>query len=391
MSNVRESDTSLWLHNKLGNSSDLWGCGSICSQLNSEVLKNIRECFTDLQSLVKLKLLISFLHIPRRNVDEWKSELTEILEVGVADSDNWVSTCAELLKTFPENGTINFGNDGSGLLDTELVHDIRKTVKRHGDTGILPTECLYLNKSSLSAQIGQMQQPVKHFTLKRKPKSAALRAELLQKSTDAATNTRKCAVNTTISCRPRSVSKDLNDNTPLKGIPNRVSFGSTFRTPNSLNKMAGSVRNPTRPSMPGVRRDGGIKLLDITEQPIGRDARRKKRTHDEIENVAKQKENDKTTEQKLNPTPDYAAGLTSMVPPSPAPSYPIAQNTSHSILANDIFQNNARNSEKFQVLEEQIEMSLVDNTAPDVQNSPTVQPEDYNHDVVSNEIIFSIQ
>ena len=54
-------------------------------------------------------------------------------------------------------------------------------VKKHGDKGILPMECLFLNKSSLTAQVGHISQPTKHFTLKRKPKSASLRAELLQK------------------------------------------------------------------------------------------------------------------------------------------------------------------------------------------------------------------
>lgn len=70
MANVRDSDTSLWLHNKLGTSSDSWTGGSICSQLNAEVLRNIKDCFPDLQTQVKLKLLLSFFHIPRRNVDE---------------------------------------------------------------------------------------------------------------------------------------------------------------------------------------------------------------------------------------------------------------------------------------------------------------------------------
>lgn len=70
MANVRDSDTSLWLHNKLGTSNDSWINGSICSQLNKEVLRNIKECFPDLQTQVKLKLLLSFLHIPRRLVEE---------------------------------------------------------------------------------------------------------------------------------------------------------------------------------------------------------------------------------------------------------------------------------------------------------------------------------
>lgn len=64
-------DTTLWLHNKLGTSNDSsWTSGSICSQLNKEVLKNIKECFPDLQTQVKLKLLLSFFHIPRRHVEE---------------------------------------------------------------------------------------------------------------------------------------------------------------------------------------------------------------------------------------------------------------------------------------------------------------------------------
>lgn len=70
MANVRDSDTSLWLHNKLGTSNDSWTGGSIWSQLDAELFRNIKDCFPDLQTQVKLKLLLSLFHIPRRNVDE---------------------------------------------------------------------------------------------------------------------------------------------------------------------------------------------------------------------------------------------------------------------------------------------------------------------------------
>lgn len=73
MANVRDSDTSLWLHNKLGTSNDSWTASSICSQLTAEVLRNIKDCFPDLQTQVKLKLLLSFFHIPRRYVEEVRS------------------------------------------------------------------------------------------------------------------------------------------------------------------------------------------------------------------------------------------------------------------------------------------------------------------------------
>lgn len=64
--NNRTYDIALWLHNKLGTSNDSWTSGSICSQLNKDVLRSIKDCFPDLQTPVKLKLLLSFFHIPRR-------------------------------------------------------------------------------------------------------------------------------------------------------------------------------------------------------------------------------------------------------------------------------------------------------------------------------------
>ena len=70
MAATRDNDISLWLHNKLGTSSDTWSEGSICAQLNVDVLRNIKECFVELQTQVKLKLLLSFFHIPKRNVEE---------------------------------------------------------------------------------------------------------------------------------------------------------------------------------------------------------------------------------------------------------------------------------------------------------------------------------
>merc|ERR1712083_1035907 len=74
-----QSDTSLWLHNKLGTSNDSWTGGSIVSQLNPDILKKIRNCFQDLQPQVKLKLLLSFLHIGRRNLEQWRPQLEAIL------------------------------------------------------------------------------------------------------------------------------------------------------------------------------------------------------------------------------------------------------------------------------------------------------------------------
>lgn len=65
----------------------------------------------------------------------------------------------------------------SNLLDTLWL----STVSECEASAMLPLECQYLNKNALTTLAGPLTPPVKHFQLKRKPKSATLRAELLQK------------------------------------------------------------------------------------------------------------------------------------------------------------------------------------------------------------------
>ncbi|XP_064480636.1 negative elongation factor A-like isoform X2 [Ornithodoros turicata] len=314
MAYVRDSDTSLWLHNKLGTSNDLWSGYSICSQLNQDVLKNIRECFIDLQSQVKLKLLLSFLHIPRRNVEEWKVELEEILEVASVDSDQWVSMLAELLRTFPNTGMLNFTIEENSSVFVDLCNDLRKLVKKHGDKNILPLECMYLNKHALTALVGQLPQPVKHFALKRKPKSAALRAELLQKSQDAASNAKRSTSSSSVPIRCRGLTKAIDNSSPIRGIPSRVPTGG-FKSPGA-NRMGANtpmIRSLAKPI--GNKKDGGIKLLDINEQPMGygREAKRRKKLTEELPEMQKKDKDAASvpTTSAVPTTPDYAVGLLS--------------------------------------------------------------------------------
>nr|CAG4641829.1 EOG090X08WB [Eurycercus lamellatus] len=380
------SDTSLWLHNKLGISTDSWTGGSICSQLNPEVLKNIQECFVELQTQVKLKFLLSFFQFSRRNLEEWRSELEEILEVAFVDGDPWVAMVAEILKTYPATGALNTEigtatDEDTRRIFNDLANDLRKLVKKHGETGMLPLECPYLNKTALFTVVGQQSHPVKHFTLKRKPKSAALRAELLQKSTDAQNNLKKNPA-PTVPLRSRGIPRKMTDTTPLKGIPSRHSIGGfasplsrTGSTPSSVGALGsspsvGAVR-PSPRTLAG-RKDGGIKLLDINEQPIGfAQAKKRKRQQGifiedtsnsspflylnltnepivfaEMEAAQKAASDSQTTPanpgqtssgdeeansapestvEKPTPTPDYAAGLlpTSSNPPA-TPLAPLA-------------------------------------------------------------------
>ncbi|EEB16736.1 Negative elongation factor A, putative [Pediculus humanus corporis] len=318
MANVRDSDTSLWLHNKLGTSNDSWTGGSICSQLNAEVLRNIKDCFPDLQTQVKLKLLLSFFHIPRRNVDEWRVELEEILEVAQMDSEPWVSMLAEIMKTLPGSGSLNSDIreiEENKRIFSDLVNDLKKLVKKKADLGMLPLECHYLSKPALLSLVGQQPAQVKHFTLKRKPKSAALRAELLQKSTDVQNSVKKGPA-PTIPLRSRGMPRKVTDTTPLKGIPSRVPTGG-FRSPPLTN--TSMSRTPLGKSVM-KRKDGGIKLLDINEQPMGYAQAKKRKRMQELEDAKKASEEAALKAAESSATPEYAVGLTSLNPPTPVAS-----------------------------------------------------------------------
>ena len=73
MASVREADTAQWLHNKLS-SDDSWSGSSLRSLLTHDVLRNIPECFHSLETQVKVKLLMAFLHLPRRVIEETTAE-----------------------------------------------------------------------------------------------------------------------------------------------------------------------------------------------------------------------------------------------------------------------------------------------------------------------------
>jgi len=292
------------------------------SQLNPDILKKIRNCFQDLQPQVKLKLLLSFLHIGRRNLEQWRSGLEAILEVGLHDSEPWVSMLADLMRTFPSTGQLNTevsAPDTNRKIYMDLLSELRKTLKKHGDQtdSVLPLECHFLNKNAFISVVGHQPQPGKHFSLKRKPKAAALKADLMQRSQEAA-NKVKSQTNS-FPTRIRTMPKKMSDTTPLKGLPSRPLANSGFRSPR--------VSLPNRPT---GKKEGGVKMLDITEQPMGYAAAKKRKRQQEMEEAKRVAEEAAATANiKQEPgngvvaTPDYAANLSSTIPTSavPPPAY----------------------------------------------------------------------
>ncbi|XP_067839040.1 negative elongation factor A [Heptranchias perlo] len=305
MASMRESDTGLWLHNKLGAADELWAPPSIASLLTKDVVDNIRVCFHGLSSAVKLKLLLGILHLPKRTVDEMKSSLTEIVHLAAMDTDSWVQMVADILKTFPETGSLNLELEEHNQNLQEILGELREKVNECEASAMLPLECQYLNKNALTTLVGPLTPPVKHFQLKRKPKSATLRAELLQKSTETAQQLKKTS-GVPFLAKGRGLVKKLDTTTPLKGIPKQAPFRSPT-TPSvfspSTNRTPMAVRTP-------MRKERGVKLLDISELDMvgaGREAKRRRKTLDA--EVAEKPAKEETVVDRV--TPDYAVGLVS--------------------------------------------------------------------------------
>ncbi|XP_046545426.1 negative elongation factor A-like [Haliotis rubra] len=357
---MASGDTALWLHNKLGSTDDLWSGRTICSQLSKERLLSILECFHTLQPHVKVKLMLSFLHVPRRNTEVWKREMDEILHMAMMDTDPWVCMVAEILQTFPATGSLNTALEENSQTFAEVLTDLKKS-ESQADVRMLPIECQFLNKTALSNTAGQPPQPVKHFALKRKPKSATLRAELLQKSSEAAAN-KKNNVPNSVPIKIRSFAKKMDDSTPLKGLPGRSPTTPAFR---AAGAGFGRINNTPLSTPPlssrsnSARREGKIKFLDLDQVPVGSKEAKRRKKMAEIEAIELQKKEKEaaassaasatTTTAVTSYTPDYAAGLvppatpkmptpavgtsTSTLPTPPQPMFPQqAVDSQHSLL-----------------------------------------------------------
>lgn len=57
--------------------------------------------------------------------------MEEILALALDDSDHWVSTVAEVLQTFPENGALKLDLDENNVAFAEILTDLKKVGKYH--------------------------------------------------------------------------------------------------------------------------------------------------------------------------------------------------------------------------------------------------------------------
>lgn len=262
------------------------------------------------------------------------------------DPELWVSMLSESMKTLPASGSLNteisdYDHNESRPIFNDMVMELKRLVNKNNDLRMLPLECQYLNKPALTALVGNQPAPTRHFVLKRKPKSTILRSELMQKSADAQSSLKKTSA-PTVPLRSRGLPRKMTDTTPLKGIPSRVPSSGGFKTPTSTQSKT-SINRTT----PAGRKDGGVKFLEIEDQPLGYAAAKKRKRQQDLEEQQKRAaENEQTTKvgdssTALTPTtptttPDYAAGLTAPVAYS-QPATPMPSTTDTAIVSTSLF------------------------------------------------------
>merc|ERR1719192_1742711 len=110
------------------------------------------KCFEPLQSNVKVKLLLSFLHMPRRQLEqhEWRQELNAIVEMASNDTDQWVMMVADLMKTFPNQALFNLEEISEAAEEPfgDVIKELTKQVKKSTDRSTMPLEFQFLGKAA---------------------------------------------------------------------------------------------------------------------------------------------------------------------------------------------------------------------------------------------------
>ena len=122
---VRDSDTLLWLHNKLG-VDDSWGSGNIASLLNADVLRNVIARHDEVEPKVKMKLLLSFINIRPDAMEGMKNEVCQVINACARENNSWLQLIAEILRPFPKERRLECDVSDGNSYFRETLERIRE-------------------------------------------------------------------------------------------------------------------------------------------------------------------------------------------------------------------------------------------------------------------------
>jgi len=251
-----EGNVELWLSSKL---QEPWSSEKISSLLTAEMLQDIRSKFTTMETQLKLKILFAMLSMRKIALKELEAQIQELLSIGRADNDEWISVFCEMFETYPTDQTLK--RDISNESFCNILHEM--TVKlQHSPPQYVPLEYSYLNK-----KLTQLPPPLApHFTLKRKVadefyKTAMTKPKLLRTSE---LHTSQSGLNISTDGTPVKANRDeAAPSTPHPATP-KFSKNMMSRSLENLSGSSGGI-NAERRNLHGFHKKNRMQILDINE------------------------------------------------------------------------------------------------------------------------------
>ena len=114
-------DIENWLNNKL---EDSWSSEKISSYISSKLLELIKNKFIFLETPIKLRILISFLTLKKKNILEMKNEIQDIIQLSQKDEDEWVRIISLLIQyiIYQEKNKNNYLNINHEVFKKTIEH-----------------------------------------------------------------------------------------------------------------------------------------------------------------------------------------------------------------------------------------------------------------------------
>ncbi|KAF9578167.1 hypothetical protein BGW38_006177, partial [Lunasporangiospora selenospora] len=186
------------------------GHQTVASELGNDILVNIKERWSQLESSVRLGVLFSLISLKKAQQIQLREKCQELIDSACTDTDDWVKLISQMLKDYPKEASLRFnveqfsGQEQLGSLMKVLQDNIvQNGIKFH------PKEYAYLNESVCKA--GQGKDPntgtypppsgpslQQHFSLRDTNSSIhTSRAERLKKMAEQASPILPLSANTT--------------------------------------------------------------------------------------------------------------------------------------------------------------------------------------------------
>eukprot|EP00051_Salpingoeca_urceolata_P010604 m.130051 g.130051 ORF g.130051 m.130051 type:complete len:490 (-) comp16776_c2_seq4:54-1523(-) len=162
-----------WLSNKLP-LDDAWCAHTIASLLTADTLQNIAVCFRLLEIPTKIKVLLSFLSVPAKELDHLASDMQAVLDVAREDPEPWVRTTYDIVKDFPGQRVLHARLSDDNATFAQAVEKITAKLAEQESEMFLPLEALYLNTELVQSAVEGTTTAQQHFTAKRKIQPAHL-------------------------------------------------------------------------------------------------------------------------------------------------------------------------------------------------------------------------